>query len=112
MQVSLSNGLTGGSPTGSWPALLGLYDRLPELDFSRDLLEGHAADLCVVRVPSCGWSDLGTPRRVGEIVRRLPTDERADRSADRYGTALVNLAAQHAHFVSTNAQSDQRRLAR
>jgi hypothetical protein len=107
MQVGLAKGQTAGSPTGSWPALLALYDRLPELDFSRDLLEGRAADLCVLRVPPCGWSDLGTPRRVGEIVKRLSRDESAERRA-----AHLNLAAQHAHFMSTNAQSDHRRLAR
>ena len=106
MQVSLAKGQTAGSPTGSWPALLSLYDRLPELDFSRDLLEGRAADLCVLRVPPCGWSDLGTPRRVGEIVKLLASDAPADRAGH------LNLAAQHAHFVSTNAQSDHLRLAR
>lgn len=109
MQVSLSNGGSAGSPTGSWPALLSLYERLPELDFSRDLLEGHAASLCVMRVPPCGWSDLGTPRRVGEIVQRLGGEEHAERAA---AAAHLNLAAQHAHFVRTNGQSDQRRLAR
>ena len=106
MQVSLAKGQTAGSPTGSWPALLSLYDRLPELDFSRDLLEGRAADLCVLRVPPCGWSDLGTPRRVGEIVKLLASDASADRAGH------LNLAAQHAHFVSTNAQPDHLRLAR
>jgi mannose-1-phosphate guanylyltransferase len=116
MQVSLAKGQTAGSPTGSWPALLSLYDRLPELDFSRHLLEDHAVDLCVLRVPPCGWSDLGTPRRVGEIVQRLGSvsTDSADRApVDQYGGAAhINLAAQLAHFVSTNAQSDQRRLAR
>jgi hypothetical protein len=114
MQVSLAKGLNAGSPTGSWPALLSLYDRLPELDFSRDLLEGRAADLCVLRVPPCGWSDLGTPRRVGEIVQRFAREEAADPglvAGHRFGPH-INLAAQHAHFVSTNAQSDQLRLAR
>jgi mannose-1-phosphate guanylyltransferase len=107
MQVGLAKGQTAGSPTGSWPALLALYDRLPELDFCRDLLEGRAADLCVLRVPPCGWSDLGTPRRVGEIVKLLASDEIVDRHA-----AHLNLAAQHAHFMSTHAQSDHLRLAR
>jgi mannose-1-phosphate guanylyltransferase len=106
MQVSLAKGRTAGSPTGSWPALLSLYDRLPELDFSRDLLEARAADLCVQRVPPCGWSDLGTPRRVGEIVKLLP----GEGSADRAGP--LSLAAQHAHLMSTNAQPDHLRLAR
>jgi len=114
MQVSLAKGDSAGSPTGSWPALLSLYDRLPELDFSRDLLESRAADLCVLCVPPCGWSDLGTPRRVGEIVQRFAGNEAGQRDCvDRQRLAAhVNLAAQHAHFVSTNAQSDQLRLAR
>src|SRR4030095_16058989 len=114
MQVSVAKGQTAGSPTGSWPALLSLYDRLPELDFSRDLLEGRAADLCVLRVPPCGWSDLGTPRRVGEIVQRFASDAAANRNlVDGLPvSAHINLAAQHARFVRTNAQSDQLRLAR
>ncbi|HET9448576.1 MAG TPA: sugar phosphate nucleotidyltransferase [Steroidobacteraceae bacterium] len=106
MQVSLAKGRTAGSPTGSWPALLSLYDRLPELDFSRDLLEARAADLCVQRVPPCGWSDLGTPRRVGEIVKLLSDEGVTDRAGH------LNLAIQHAHFMSTNAQPDHLRLAR
>jgi mannose-1-phosphate guanylyltransferase len=113
MQVALAQGQTAGSPTGSWPALLSLYDRLPELDFSRDLLEGRAADLCVLCVAPCGWSDLGTPRRVGEIVQRFAGDAAERNFEDRHRvTAHMNLAAQHAHFVRTNAQSDQLRLAR
>jgi mannose-1-phosphate guanylyltransferase len=114
MQVGLAKGQTAGSPTGSWPALLSLYDRLPELDFSRDLLEGRAADLCVLRVPPCGWSDLGTPRRVGEIVQKVVREQAADRNLDDQHrvTAHLNLAAQLAQFVRTNAQSDHGRLAR
>jgi mannose-1-phosphate guanylyltransferase len=114
MQVGLAKGQTAGSPTGSWPALLSLYDRLPELDFSRDLLEGRAADLCVMRVPPCGWSDLGTPSRVGEIVQKFGNEEGADRNlADQHRVnTRMNLAAQHAHFVRTNAQPDHGRLAR
>ena len=114
MQVSLAKGQTAGSPTGSWPALLSLYDRLPELDFSRDLLESHAAELCVLRVPPCGWSDLGTPRRVAEIVQRFAPDRAADPElTDRQRVSVhLSLAAQHARLMSTNAQSDQLRLAR
>jgi hypothetical protein len=68
-------------------ALLGLFERhLPELhaplaararpwtsetfasfpsrDFSHDLLTPAAHGLRVVRVPPCGWTDLGTPERL------------------------------------------------
>jgi len=50
-----------------------LYERLPEIDFSRDVVEGAAAPLHVVPVPACGWSDLGTPQRVAECLERLGT---------------------------------------
>jgi mannose-1-phosphate guanylyltransferase len=48
-----------------------LYADLPSHDFSRDVLERHEQMLQVLRVPSCGWTDLGTPKRVAETVRSL-----------------------------------------
>ena len=71
MQVIVSRALGGHSPAAGWPAIVDMYERLPHVDFSRDLLEGQESALCVMRVPPCGWSDLGTPRRVGETLRRL-----------------------------------------
>lgn len=44
--------------------LAGFYDALETIDFSRSVLEGAERSLRLVRVPACGWSDLGTPRRV------------------------------------------------
>lgn len=52
-----------------------LYAHLPVLDFSRDIIEGQEADLEVMAVPPCGWSDLGTPRRVAEVLRRTRRNE-------------------------------------
>ena len=52
-------------------ALEFLYANLDSLDFSRDVLERHEQLLQVLRVPSCGWTDLGTPRRVEETIRSL-----------------------------------------
>jgi len=37
---------------------------LPSRDFSHDLLTPAAAGLRVIRVPACGWTDLGTPARL------------------------------------------------
>jgi len=51
------------------PALSGLYDVLPTLDFSRQILQGREAQLRVLPVPACGWTDLGTPDRVGKSLR-------------------------------------------
>ena len=47
-------------------------------------------------VPACGWSDLGTPKRVAEALRRLESDERSFSSLNP--TAYLNLAAQHARL--------------
>lgn len=68
-----------------------LYARSPSVDFSRDILQRSAAFLRVLKVPACGWSDLGTPRRVTETVRRMQcrTDSVA---ADPAHTAFLNLA--------------------
>jgi mannose-1-phosphate guanylyltransferase len=96
MQVIVGGTLQNQSPVAGWPSIVDMYTRLPELDFSRDLLEGNESSLCVLPVPSCGWSDLGTPHRVGETLRRLP-----GRQAGATETRLpgyINLAAQHAHF--------------
>jgi mannose-1-phosphate guanylyltransferase len=74
-----------------------LYERLPELDFSRDVLEGSEQRLRVQPVPPCGWSDLGTPRRVAEALRRLPHE---GRSFTHFAlpAAYLSLAAQHARL--------------
>ncbi|HEX7012952.1 MAG TPA: sugar phosphate nucleotidyltransferase [Steroidobacteraceae bacterium] len=96
LQVLLELGGSTGSPTATWPALVNLYGQLPDLDFSRDLLQGHEAALCVLKVPSCGWSDLGTPRRVGQTLRRLRAFEPIKPTPAP--SAHINLAVQHAHF--------------
>ncbi len=49
-----------------------LYRNLADIDFSRHLLEGAEATLRVLPVAACGWSDLGTPKRVAETLGRLP----------------------------------------
>ncbi len=48
-----------------------LYEELPSVDFSRDVLAHHPGALHVVSVPACGWTDLGTPKRVASVVREL-----------------------------------------
>jgi len=95
MQVIVSRALTSDSPGGVWATLVDLYDRLPTLDFSKDLLEGNESKLRVLRVPDCGWSDLGTPRRVAETLQRLPPEHR---SHAQKSALFVNLAAQHALY--------------
>jgi mannose-1-phosphate guanylyltransferase len=48
-----------------------LYDRLREVDFSRDVLQGNESMLKVLAVPNCGWTDLGTPKRIGMTLERI-----------------------------------------
>ena len=53
------------------------YEQLPTLDFSRDILQRSPELLRVMTVPACGWSDLGTPRRVVETVNRFRSESHA-----------------------------------
>ncbi len=82
-------------------ALAALYQLLPELDFSRSVLQGQEACLRVLSVPECGWSDLGTPARVAEALDALRRrDGRPVRALDT--GVLLSLAAQH-HQMSAAA---------
>jgi mannose-1-phosphate guanylyltransferase len=56
---------------GGQPPLDLIYSDLESSDFSRDVLERHEQVLQVVRLPKCGWTDLGTPRRVQATIRNL-----------------------------------------
>jgi mannose-1-phosphate guanylyltransferase len=51
-------------------ALAELYEGIETSDFSRDVLEGSEHRLLVLPVPACGWTDLGTPGRVAQCLRR------------------------------------------
>jgi mannose-1-phosphate guanylyltransferase len=75
-------------------ALEELYATLPELDFSRDVLTGAERRLRVVPAHGCGWTDLGTPGRVGDLLRRNELESRRPPIA-QIGTpaAPINLAA-------------------
>jgi mannose-1-phosphate guanylyltransferase len=64
-------------------ALLSLYDKLPTVDFSSRVLQSADANVHVLPVPPCGWTDLGTPRRVSECVERnRPSSAHLDCQAD------------------------------
>lgn len=76
-------------------SLAELYDELPDLDFSRAILQGQEKSLRVLPVPECGWSDLGTPERVAAALRDLDRFTPASTPVEKSWSA-VNLAAQHA----------------
>ena len=73
MQAALA-----GNPDPLRPsaALAKLYERLAPLDMSRDILTARVELLKVVRVPHCGWTDLGSPQRVCERVGLLSAGQR------------------------------------
>jgi len=78
-------------------ALEEVYTDLPSVDFSRSIIEGAERTLRVLTVPACGWSDLGTPRRVAEALKRFEPVERRDDAVRM--PAFINLAAQHARLA-------------
>jgi len=51
--------------------LAALYNRLPVLDFFRDVLQKCTRDLQFLTVPPCGWNDVGTPERLAQALRTL-----------------------------------------
>ncbi len=79
-------------------AALDLYRGLPDIDFSRQILQGAEPMLRVSRVPRCGWSDLGTPKRLAETLRTLPLLHARSEDASNEQNGFLNLAAQHARF--------------
>ena len=82
-----------GAGNRAGTALKALYEELPDIDFCRDLLENTQQTLRVLAVPQCGWSDLGTPERVAEVLLG-GTRARGARRDGAHGSSL-SLAAQH-----------------
>jgi len=83
-------------PKGERPltSLAELYDDLPDLDFSRGILQGQEQYLRVLAVPECGWSDLGTPDRVAAALLDVEDLTPVVTSIGK-SRAPINLAAQH-----------------
>jgi mannose-1-phosphate guanylyltransferase len=80
-------------------ALAALYTRLRDVDFSRHVLQGAEQTLRVLAVPPCGWSDLGTPRRVAATINRLASSSEAPgRRGPPPPAAWLNLAAAQARL--------------
>jgi mannose-1-phosphate guanylyltransferase len=75
-----------------------LYGRLPVLDFSRDIVEGAEEALALSTAPACGWTDLGTVRRVASALQRLENAiERKSRAASTVA-AIVDLRTRYQRF--------------
>lgn len=74
-------------------AMADLYQKLPILDFSRDIVAGQESAFRTWAVPPCGWSDLGTPKRVAEALSRCSRPQMT--LWDRPGVGYLSLADQH-----------------
>ncbi|MGH8259357.1 MAG: sugar phosphate nucleotidyltransferase, partial [Steroidobacteraceae bacterium] len=83
--------VAGGAGNSDEP-LAALYDTLPELDFSRSILQGQEQHLRVLPVADCGWSDLGTPERVAEALGERPQPVRRLMPAPSRRSAFLSLA--------------------
>jgi len=90
-----------------------LYATLHPVDFSHDILPGQESSLRVVRVPPCGWSDLGTPERFARTLAHGPMGRMSTGAqtgpADGERSPL-SLAEQHARQAS--GAPDTERVAR
>jgi mannose-1-phosphate guanylyltransferase len=78
-----------------------VYRDLPNIDLSSQILQGTETKLRVIKASRCGWSDLGTPRRLGETLRNFPHADEASRDSINSVFAPMNLSAQHARLRST-----------
>jgi mannose-1-phosphate guanylyltransferase len=73
-----------------------LYERLPHVDFSREIIAAAPPQvLRVVPVRVCGWSDLGTPERIGRTLAQVPGGGPAVPARTRATTATLNLATRY-----------------
>jgi mannose-1-phosphate guanylyltransferase len=80
-------------------ALEEAYEDLEAVDFSRGVMQNVAHRLLVLTAPACGWSDLGTPQRVAETLKRFEPTPHREPQGTLGMTAFINLAAQHARLA-------------
>jgi mannose-1-phosphate guanylyltransferase len=67
-----------------------LYDRLPQVDFARAVLQEAGEVMRVVAVPPCGWTDVGTPDGVARCAVGEPAGA-AGQSSSRGGGPPLDL---------------------
>lgn len=94
--AAMRDAVRGESGATPGEALARLYETLPDLDFSRSILQGQEQHLRVLPIPDCGWSDLGTPERVAQALSVLPRIPRETARGATSGVAVLSLAAQSA----------------
>ncbi len=78
---------------GDFGQLTDIYEHVPVVDFSHDILARQTAVLRVLPVPECGWTDLGTPERVAEVLK-TPPRQSLNRESRSNALTHLNLATQ------------------
>jgi len=69
-----------------------LYRNLPTVDFSRTVIQSAGPALRVVIARSCGWLDLGSPRRVAQLAATARSRPRVShRPSGSRAQPIVNL---------------------
>jgi mannose-1-phosphate guanylyltransferase len=81
-------------------ATTNVYRDLPNIDFALQILQGAETKLRLIKANRCGWSDLGTPKRLGETLRKLPHVDETSRDSIDSVFAPMSLSAQHARLSS------------
>jgi mannose-1-phosphate guanylyltransferase len=87
------------------------YQNLPALDWEQVGGQGSEAAFCVFTVPACGWSDLATPRRVGNALQRIWSSPNREPLVGAGGAPPpLNLAAGYTRSIGEAAESNARRV--
>ncbi len=81
-----------------------VYEVIPNYDFSRHFLEKILTHLWAVRVPDCGWGDLGTPERVMSCLDRTPSSLKYEKAFQLPDVRMTT--QQTSSFVSRNYQQE------
>jgi mannose-1-phosphate guanylyltransferase len=90
----LERAIAGGE--ASEADLAEMLETVPPLDFSKDVLQRCPEHLRVLRAPACGWSDLGTPRRVAQVFDSFAMHHTRTGSGGRFLPSPINLALRRA----------------
>ncbi len=69
-----------------------LYERLPNVDFSRAVLQEAGADMRVIAVPPCGWTDVGTPEGIVRCAEGCSRHAIAEEPPPSASAAALDLA--------------------
>ncbi len=98
MSAAVKRDLDAGAGTR---ATTELYSALPTIDFSKEILSAQESRLRVLPVPRCGWSDLGTPKRVADALCRTSHPAVVKQLPGVFGG--LSLATQHALLMARSA---------